>query len=59
MPLHLYLPTEESETHVDRICALQIARNSLQNAVQAGDVVAAALVMVIDELIELRRERCL
>jgi hypothetical protein len=55
MVLHL-LPVEENDTHLDRICALQISRNGLANAVQSGDVVAAALVMVIDELIELRRE---
>lgn len=54
MPPHPQ-PAERDEDMLDRVCALESARNRVQPAVVRNDPVATALLAVIDELLLLLR----
>lgn len=52
------LPTDEpDDPYLERICALQQARNGLAHNIVNKDPVAISLLVVIDELLEQLRER--
>jgi hypothetical protein len=58
MPLHLSLPIEpDDNAYLDRISALQEARNRIGPSVQSGAPLAPVLLTIIDELIAQLQER--
>jgi hypothetical protein len=61
MPLNLYQPIEQNDPYLERICALQEARNRIAATRPIPDLgqgaYGFALLVIIDELIEQLRER--